>query len=63
MAGEEPLIGAKRGCHLRGWIERAAAATWPAEIRLVETKVNGQPALAAYLPDVTGTCLGTASSC
>ncbi|TMR02167.1 sigma-70 family RNA polymerase sigma factor [Actinomadura soli] len=38
-------------------------ATQPAggrleEIRLVETRANGQPALAAYLPDVTGTCLG-----
>ncbi len=27
-------------------------------IRLVETAANGQPALAAYLPDATGTCLG-----
>jgi RNA polymerase sigma-70 factor (TIGR02960 family) len=38
-------------------------ATEPAEgrldlIRLVETAANGQPALAAYLPSATDTCLG-----
>jgi hypothetical protein len=27
-------------------------------IRLVETAANGQPALAAYLPDATGLCRG-----